>query len=145
MYRYLDRPLEALHPHDRLLVVSMRQWVRAVAVGRCPCTAAQAGFRYEGVEIALGDFNMAMAVLNGDALATVRFAAPGADQVGEDEARLLAMFATGVDGAASQVQRLAGQLVQQHAIGTLATAIGRVAAVMTAIDPRRPNVRREEI
>ncbi|QKS01099.1 hypothetical protein F9288_16785 [Sphingomonas sp. CL5.1] len=136
MYRYLDRPIDTLHRHDRLLIASMRHWVRAVAAGRCPCAAGAAAFRYEGVEPALPDFNMAMAVLNAEALVRLRFAPPCAGAVGDDEARLLALFATGVDGTGSQVRQLASQFVQPHAAGTLATAVSRVAAVLAAIDPR---------
>lgn len=137
MYRYLDRPLDALHRHDRLLAVSMRYWVRAAAVGRCPCSSIAPAFRYEGAEPALGDFSMAMAVLNMEARAPVRFAAPSTPEVGEDEARMLALFAAGAGDTASLTRRLSSQLVRDKAVPTLTTAVERVGAVLSALDPRQ--------
>lgn len=141
MYRYLDRPLAGLAGRDRLLVSAMRFWVRFMAVGRCPCGAVAPAFRNWGIEEALPDFSMAMAALNTDAQATLRFAPPCFDRVCDDEARLLALFASAGEERPITV-RLAAQLVEDHAVAPLVTAVTRVAAALAGAERRASPVRR---
>jgi hypothetical protein len=108
----------------------MRQWVQAIAAARCPCGTLGPAFRRFGVDEALGDFNIAMMVLNDRALAKLHFAPPCAPQVNDDEARLLALFDASACGAHDAAARMAGQFVRDDAVANLTTAAARTAAAI---------------
>ena len=144
MYRYLDRPVNALEPADRLLVWSMRNWVRVLSSGRCPCAALKPAFANWGIGDAHSDFNTAMLVLNGEGQGRLCFAAPCSMTVNDDEARLLALFATATEGDDARLRRLAIGLVEPAAADILATAAERVMATLACAPPLwdRPNAER---
>lgn len=122
MYRFLDRPMAELDEPDRFLVAAFRIWTDAARGGRCPCAALLRGFATRGVMAALGDFSIAMAALDQQALTWLRFGRIGAPDTSEDEARVLALFAAARCGAAERVRRIAATLVADDAAATLAIA-----------------------
>ena len=139
MYRYLDRPVGELEPAQRLLVWAMRNWVGALSNGRCPCSVLGAAFDSCGIADALSDFNTAMLVLNGEGVGSLRLAPLCGRHVRDDEARLLTLFAAGLDGDERQLRRLADQLVRPDAVWHLITAVERIAAILsTAPHTARP-------
>ncbi len=144
MYRYLDRTLESLDRRDRLLVAAMRYWVRFMTAGRCPRGAVAPAFRNWGIEDALPDFSMAMAALNIDAQAVLRFAPVCFGRVADDEARLLALFASALEDEGQRTRRLSGHLVHPHAVGPLATAVSRVMAAIANAQPGSAAIRPTE-
>lgn len=126
MYRFLDRPAACLPEAYRFLLDAMRRWTQAARGGRCPCRALLQGFVRRGVPDALGDFGIVMATLDADAPAVLRFGLPGATVVTDDEARLLALFAGALEGAAG-LTRIAAAAGGEGAAARLAIAAERVA------------------
>jgi hypothetical protein len=132
MYRYLDRPVSELEPRDRLLLWSMRHWVRSTTTGRCPCVVLGPAFQDLEIADALPHFAMVMFTLNADARTRLRFATPCSPRVGDDEACLLSLFDAGTKSAPGLLRRLADQLVCFQAAGNLAAAVSLTAATLVA-------------
>lgn len=127
MYRFLDRPLEALDQHHRFLIGAMRHWTRAARSGRCGCRALAEAFHRAQAGEALPHFGIAMLTLDREGAALLRFGAVGADRVSDDEARVLALFERALDGDAGGARRIAATLVVEGTVAQLTTAIGLVA------------------
>jgi hypothetical protein len=127
VYRFLDRPVRRLDEHHQFLVAAMRVWTLAVRQGRCPCHALADGFSRRDVAGALRDFGMAMTSLDRDAMQTLRFGHVGMPTTSEDEARLLALFASAMEGDAAVTRRIAATLVAPDAVVRLATATEWIA------------------
>lgn len=130
MYRFLDRQVTDLAPGNQILLWSMRSWVAAVANGRCTCAALGPAFARWRLADLLGDFNMAMFLLNVEGQGGLRFAPPQCGLVRDDEAMLLAMFHAGAVGDGTMLQRFAAQLVQPDAEGPFLTAVHAAADVL---------------
>jgi hypothetical protein len=130
MYRFLDRPVRDLEPGNQILVWSMRSWVAAIANGRCTCAALGPCFARWRLADLLGDFNMAMFLLNGEGQVGLRFAPPECGHVRDDEAMLLAMFHAGAVRDGPVLQRFVAQLVQPQAEGPFLTAVCNAADML---------------
>jgi hypothetical protein len=129
MYRFLDRPLAELDGACRLLVWAMRTWVSAAHRGRCACSRLRPGFAAAGLEPALRDFAFAMHLLNREGSGQLRFHPPERDQVGDDEAQLLALFAAAIGGA-PELERMAAQLVRAPYALALQRSLEELAAAL---------------
>lgn len=127
MYRFLDRPVEQLDEHHRFLVAALRRWTFAARQCRCACHALSGGFARRGVAAALPHFAILMATLDHEASMTLRFGDLDAPEVSDDEARLLALFASAIAGDAATALRQAEQLVETNAVQRVTTAAGMVA------------------
>lgn len=127
MYRYLDRRVTDLAEPQRLLLAAMRLWVESARTGRCSCAMLAKGFAQRGIGPAARDFSIAMAALDSDALGKLRFGCRHSAIVGEDEARLLALFDAAIAGHPQRVRRIATVLVRDDATGPLATAVEWIA------------------
>jgi hypothetical protein len=138
MYRYLDRGVGRLDEPERFLLTAMRTWVGAARAGRCCCHALHAGFARRGIAEALPDFNMLMATLDQESLGQVRFGSAGSARTTDDEARLLALFATAQEGPIGRLKRVAAGLVAEDAVARLAQAADFVATAMTDTKVQRP-------
>ena len=125
MYRFVDRPLEALAVRDAFLLRAARMWVGATSGRRCPAARLANAFAGAGVADALPDFSMAMAVLNCDGLARLQFGAPCFPQATDDEARLLALF-DAAQGDEVRSRRMAAAFVRAEAVDHLVVATQRV-------------------
>lgn len=129
MYRFLDRPMQALDGTCRLLVWAMRTWVAAAHRGRCACARIGPAFAAARIEPALPDFGLAMHLLNREGTGQLRFRPPDCHAVGDDEARVLALFAAAIggmpelDGMAAQLVRAPYALALQRALNELAAAL----------------------
>ena len=132
MYRYLDRPIDALAPQDRFLVTVMRDWVAAARAGRCGCHRQPVAFHARGIAGSVADFGILMMTLNRDGLGKLRFGARCGTMTTPDEARLLALFATAGSGSPAALNRVAATLVTDEAIGRLTRAAGFVATALAA-------------
>ena len=128
MYRYLDRSVCDLPEPQAFLLAAMRSWVGAVRTGRCPCAAIAAGFATVGHAAAVRDFGIAMATLDQDGLGRLAFRPLTCAHVGEDEARLLALFDAGF--ARPLRHRLAAGLVAEEAVDRLSAAVAWVALAL---------------
>lgn len=129
MYRYLDRPAMKLDDDDLFALSAMRCWVQAARTGRCPCAAIQSGFKSRNVQDATKAFLCVMTLIDRNGIGQFRFAPIGFDRVGDDEARLLALFAA----ARTNPQRLGrwtANLVVEEMGEPLAAA---VVAVVSAL------------
>lgn len=139
MYRFLDRPILSLAPGDQMLLWSMRSWVAAMALQRCPCAALGASFERWKVADLLGDFNMTMCLLNGEGTGPLRFCQPGCATVRDDEAMLLALFHAAATSDFRMLQRMAAQIVQPHAVSPLIAAVSQAADVLRRTPVPRAN------
>lgn len=138
MYRYLDRAIGQLTAHERFLLASIRAWVAAAREGHCICAALQHGFRHHGAAGALGGFSCAMAVLDSEAIAPLRFGSLDFARVTDDEARILALFDVARAGSSDRLRRVSANLVDDAAAPRLARAIDVVARAMTDVNTGRP-------
>lgn len=132
MYGFVDQPVAGLHAGAGLLVLSMRQWVRAVGDRACPAERVVPGFAGLGVLPAVQPFMAMMALLNRHGLETLHFCAPACPRVSEDEAILLSL----VDAVRSrELERLRGtlaMLVAEDAVAPVLDALIRLVAVFEA-------------
>ena len=126
MYAYLDRHVRDLDERDLFVLSAMRGWVAAARGGRCVCHALSRGFEARAVPEVLGDFVSAMATLDHNALARLRFAPVAWPKVTDDEARLLALFALDRDGEPERLPSVAAGLVADDAVAPLLGAIDAV-------------------
>ena len=127
MYQFLDRAIWEIDEPFRFLLGAARTWVEHGRSGRCSCAALTAGFAARSAPLAVRDFNMAMAVLDNEALGSMRFAPRRTIAIGEDEARLMTLFAAALVADRGQVRRIAATLVEDAAAAPLATAVEWVA------------------
>jgi hypothetical protein len=133
VYRFLDRPVFGLPPGDQMILWSMRSWVAAMSVQKCPCATLGPSFeRWRVVEL-LRDFNMAMFLLNAEGTGPLRFGQPGCATVHDDEAVLLTLFHASADGEERLAGRLAAQLVKPEAVHPFIVATSRASDVLRRI------------
>ncbi len=130
MYRFLDRPVFDLPPGDQMILWSMRSWVVAMSMQKCPCATLGPSFeRWRVVEL-LRDFNMAMFLLNAEGAGPLRFGQPGCVTVHDDEAVLLALFHAAADRDERMVGRLAAQLVKAEIVHPFIVAVHQASDVL---------------
>ncbi|MDF7774958.1 hypothetical protein P1X14_06860 [Sphingomonas sp. AOB5] len=130
MYRFLDRTITDLAPGEQMIAWSMRSWVAAMGMQRCPCAALGPSFQRWRVAELLPDFNMAMFLLNTEGEGPLRFGSPGCARIHDDEAMLLALFHAAADNDYRLVQRLAAQVVKPEALSPFIVAIGQSSDVL---------------
>ena len=140
MYDFLDRPVSSLNVGGRVLVWSMRQWVRSAATGRCPCSDVGPAFHHWGLLAGLSQFQLMMVTLARNSREKMTFCDPDCGCIGESEALLLEMFCTlreRGDGALRQTAKL---VVHIPAVAPLATAVAALGRTLEgrAIYPERP-------
>ncbi len=138
MYRYLDRAIGQLAARERFLLASVRAWVAAARDGRCICSALHHGFRHHGAADALRHFSLAMAALDSEAIAPLRFGSLDFGLVTDDEARILALFDVARAGSMDRLHRVSANLVDDTATLRLAKAVDVVARAMHDVNTGRP-------
>lgn len=134
----MDRPVTSLAPAEQILLWSMRSWVAAMAGQRCPCAALGPSFERWRLGDLLGDFNVAMFLLNVEGAAPRVFCRENCAHVRDDEAALLVLFHAAADGDLRQTRRLAEQAVKPEAVTPFIAAIGEVADVLRRAPVPRP-------
>lgn len=133
MYRFIDRAIADLAPAEQMLVWSMRGWVGAMALQRCPCAVLGGAFERWRVPELLPDFNMTMCLLNGEGIGPVRFGSQSCARVHDDEAMLLVLFHAAAANDYRLVQRLAAQLVQGAALPAFIVALSEASDVLRRV------------
>jgi hypothetical protein len=137
MYRFMDRPVLDLAPGEQMLIWSMRHWVGAMALRRCPCAVLGPLFERWRVAELLAGFNMTMFLLNAEGEGPLRFGPHSCGMVHDDEAMLLALFHAAADNDDALVRRLAAQVVKAEALPPFLVAIGESADVLRRIPVAR--------
>jgi len=132
MYQFLDRKISELDAPAGFVLGAIRMWVSAVQAGRCPCGMIANHFAKAGLHVVASDFGMAMFTLNCDGLQQLHLAHPGCPSIRDDEARLLALFTSAIDGDRPMLAQLAATLVHDNAIPRLIQATSIVAAHVAA-------------
>jgi hypothetical protein len=127
LYQFLDRSVFELAPVDQLLLSSMRQWVATIRAGRCPCSVLGPVLRGRGLVDMLPDLNMAMLLIEREALSQLRFKLPFTAEIGDDEALLLSLHALARAGAQPRVEAIIEQIVKPEARLPLSVAVARIA------------------
>lgn len=128
IYAYLDAPGASLPDRQRALLTAMRAWVAAARSGRCACGEVRAALADVEAGEGARDLGIAMATLDRDALARLRFGDRSASLVTDDEGRLLALFDAARAGQGERVRRMAASLVSEAAVPRLVAAARYVAA-----------------
>jgi len=139
MYRFMDRALPDLAPGEQMLIWSMRHWVGAMTLGRCPCSALGPAFSRWKVGELLPGFNMTMFLLNLEGQGPLKFGPQSCAMVHDDEAMLLTLFHAAADHDYALVQRLASQVVKAEALSPFVAAIAESADVLRRIPVQRTN------
>ena len=130
MYDFIDRPVTALNRGGRLLVWAMRQWVRAVQAGRCPCGDLRPAFESRTLGAAFPHFHEMMAVLNRHAVEQMRFGAVDCERVSEHEALVISLVRAAHDEEMVRVGETAALIVGQRQRPYL---LGPMAALAQAL------------
>lgn len=127
LYQFLDRSAAELAYVDQLLLTSMRQWVATMRAGRCPCSVLGPVLRGRGLVELLPDLNMAMLLIEREAVSQLCFKPPFAAEIGDDEALLLSLHALARAGAQPRVDAVIEQIVKPEARLPLSVAVARIA------------------
>lgn len=137
MYAFVDRPVAELDAGSRLLVWSMRLWVRAVGQRTCPGNAIAPAFAGLSVLTGLQPFLTMMALLNRHGLERFGFCAVQCERVSEHEAILLRLVCAARGPAPQALRDTLDLLVSDEAVAPLLDAIVRLSAALAAvgIDP----------
>lgn len=132
MLQYLDQPLANLGGPERLAVLGLRVWARALRDGNCPMAALAGLFGLAGAGHALGPAHTFFSWMAAHAEHQLMLGCPCCGRVSEDEALLLAaMFA---DEPAAGLAAARALALPEAAVGAagLARALGRQLAPLPA-------------
>lgn len=139
MYEFVDRPVTSLDHGGRLLVWSMRSWVKAMGDRACPAGAIAPVFAQWRMLPGLQPFLRVMALFNHKGLETFQFCALPCNHISEHEAIIVSLLCALRDSRPDAVQGTLALLVEEEAIGDCLaslTALGR-AMDAAAIYPAR--------
>jgi hypothetical protein len=141
MYDFLDRPVSSLNVGGRVLVWSMRQWVRSAATGRCPCSDVGPAFHHWGLLAGLSHFQLLMITLARNSREKMTFCDPDCGCIGESEALLLEMFCTMRERGDAAFRQTAEFVVHRPAVTPLVTAVAALGRTLDGreIYPERPH------
>lgn len=140
MYDFLDRPVTALDRGGRLLVWSMRSWVKAMGDRQCPGSVLGGAFAGHGVIAGLQPFLRMMALFNRSGLENFQFCTLACNHVSEHEAIILSLVC-GLDDLRPQaLGDTLALLVEEDSIGDVIVALSALGRIMgeAAIFPARP-------
>lgn len=127
MYDFVDRPVGALNTGGRVLVWSMRQWVKAASAKRCPCSDVGPAFHHWGLLGGLSHFHVMMMSIARNSRQRMYFCEPECCCIGESEALLLELFCTLRERGDADFRQTAGLILQDAAVlpfETAATSLG---------------------
>ena len=148
MYAFVDRPVTSLRNSARFLLWAMRGWADAARRGRCPRRALQRGFLCVRAGEMLGDFHVAMALLDGEALAPIALMPLPCARIGEGEAILLGLWRDLAGGEASRARATLALLVEPVSVAPAATAMSTALAGLAAagfdLSDLSPHARQQE-
>jgi hypothetical protein len=105
-------------PHaERFVVWAARAWIDAHCAGRIPCPRLQNLFQHLQLQDCIGPFYSLFTLVANEASRDLDFRCPACGTLGDDERRLLALFAAYQQGAA----RAADVILQDWLPGGIAT------------------------
>lgn len=133
MYAFVDRPVLSLDHGGRFLVWSVRQWVKAMAEGRCAAAAVGPAFAKWQVMGALAPFHRMLALLNMHGLHNFAVAPAECRHVTEDEAIFLALIHGLEQSQPALVQGTIAMMVEEEHVPAMmdaVTTLGRTLAIM---------------
>ncbi|HEY0959748.1 MAG TPA: hypothetical protein VGE05_10825 [Novosphingobium sp.] len=139
MYDFMDRPVTSLDQGGRLLVWSMRSWVKAMGERDCPATKIGIAFAQWNVISGLQPFLRIMALFNRHGLETFQFCALACNHVSEHEALILSLVCSLPDGRPEAVRDTLMLLVEEDCVGDVLAALMVLARSLekAAIFPSR--------
>jgi hypothetical protein len=140
MYDFLDRPVTGLDCGGRLLVWSMRSWVKAMGDRQCPGSVLGGAFAGHGVIGGLQPFLRMMALFNRSGLENFQFCALACNHVSEHEAIILSLVCGLSDSHPQALRDTLALLVEEDSIGDVIAALSALGRIMddAAIFPARP-------
>lgn len=128
MHDLVDRHIEQQSPPVRLLVWSMRQWLKGALSGRCVCQLIGGAFGSAGVPGAEEHFHQAMRILYNDTRVPLRFGSPESSRVAEHEAFMLAAIQSAAAGRAEEVRAISRSMVHADLEPAFSNAICALAS-----------------
>ncbi len=140
MYEFVDRPIIALDHGSRFLVWTLRNWVKALADGRCPAAAIGPAFAKWDMMAAFPSFHRMLSVLNAYGTQTLAVAPVECRRVSEHEAIFLSLIASLEQRRPEIVRDTVAMLVEEDHIGTVLAALSTLGGAMleAGIFPRQP-------
>lgn len=144
MYDFIDRPVTDLDHGGRLIVWSMRNWVKAVAERKCPAGSVACAFDRWNAMPGLQPFLQAMALFNRHGLEKFNFCALPCNHVSEHEAIIISLVCSAHSGPMDEVRQTLSLLVEKSAVDDLAVTIARLSQALAeaGIHPARASVSR---
>jgi hypothetical protein len=139
MYAFIDRPVLSLDPGGRFLVWTVRNWVKAMAEGRCPAAAVGPAFAKWNLMTAFAPFHRMLAVLNAHGLQTFAVAPVECRCVAEHEALFLSLV-SGLEQRPAVLQGTLALMVEDEHVPALLDAVATLGGAMLemGIFPREP-------
>jgi hypothetical protein len=140
MYEFVDRPVTSLNSGGRLLVWSMRSWVKAMGERTCPGDTIAPVFARSHILPGLQPFLRMMALFNRRGLENFQFCALSCNRTSEHEAIIVSLLCGLRDSRPDTVRDTLALLVEEEAIGDLLVALTDLGRTMemAAIYPVRP-------
>ena len=145
MYDFLDRPVGSLNVGGRVLVWSMRQWVRSAEAGRCACSDVGPAFHHWGLLAGLSHFQLMMVTLARNAREKMTFCDPDCGCIGDSEALLLEMFCTLRERGEPVFRETAELVVHDRAVTPLFTAVSALGRALDSREIYPERVQRDDV
>lgn len=133
MYAFVDRPLTELDTGGRLLVWSMRLWVKAVGEQKCPGNALAPAFAGLTVLTGLQPFMAMMALFNRHGLERFCFCDLSCSRVSEHEAIILSLVCAMHGSDPALPRDTLAMLVADEAVGPMIDVISRLGIALDAV------------
>lgn len=140
MYAFVDRPVLSLDHGGRFLIWTVRNWVTAMAEGRCAAAAVGPAFAKWNLMRAFAPFHRMLTLLNLHGLQTFSVAPLQCRHVAEHEALFLAIL-TGVERRQPAVLHgTATLMVEEEHVPALIEAVAELGGAMLTAGffPREP-------
>lgn len=134
MYAFIDQPVDRLGRGSGFILWAMRVWTHATARRNCaPATLAPA-FAKMGSLAALGDFHVAMALLNASALEEIGFAPMAHRRIAEGEAIMLALWLDVAGAYMAAARETLALMVDDGAVDPIVAAMELVVTKLETMD-----------
>lgn len=143
MYSWVDRPFGEIDDRSRLLVWAMRRWKTDKQTSGCGCLHVGPAFHAYGLISALPDFQIAMQLLDEQAISPIL---EGAETVSEHEAILLALLNARLAGEAAQqrLRQVLGGLIHAAKLEQMAAAISGISSRLQSAEYAARDHRKED-
>jgi len=132
VYDFIDRPITDLNHGGRVLIWSMRSWVKAMGERTCPASVVASAFARWNMLPGLQPFLRAMALFNRHGLENFQFCPLQCNHVSEHEAIIVSLLRALREERPEAVRTTLALLVEEEALGDLIVSLTRLGETMVA-------------